>query len=154
HHAAGLRRLIEVLTPSDPDQLAHRFASVRDAADAFLHGTDVEPEFHARVRRIRAAALFIESYRQLPLLSWPRLLLDLVVEMEEQLVLWRHRHARMVERTIGRRVGTGGSDGVDYLDKTGRYRVFRDLWAIRTVLLPKGRLPPIENPGFYGFSTG
>jgi len=153
HHEANLRRLVEVLTPSDPDRLAQRFASLRETATAFLHATDVDPELQPRLRRIRAAALFIESYRELPLLSWPRLLLDLVVEMEEQLVLWRHRHARMVERTIGRRVGTGGSDGVDYLDQTGRYRVFRDLWAIRTVLLPKRRLPPIENPHFYGFST-
>ena len=58
----------------------------------------------------------------------------------------------MVERLIGRRVGTGGSDGVDYLDKTGAYRVFRDLWATRTVLLPKTRLPALANPDFYGFS--
>ena len=40
----------------------------------------------------------------------------------------------------------------DYLDKTGAYRVFRDLWAIRTVLLPKARLPALENAAFYGFS--
>ncbi|MCA9489608.1 MAG: tryptophan 2,3-dioxygenase, partial [Myxococcales bacterium] len=92
-----------------------------------------------------------ESYRELPLLSWPRLLLDLVVEVEEGIVLFRHRHARMVERTIGRRVGTGGSGGVDYLDQTGKYRVFRDLWAIRTVLLPRSRVPELENAGFYGF---
>ena len=95
--------------------------------------------------------MFIESYRELPLLSWPRLLLDLVIETEEGLVLFRHRHARMVERTIGRRVGTGGSGGVDYLDRTGQYRVFRDLWAIRTVLLPRSMVPTLENAHFYGF---
>ncbi len=153
HHEHALTRLVRVMTPADPSRLSRRFASVREAALSFLHATDVASEHQPRIRRIRAAALFIESYRELPLLSWPRLLLDLVVEMEEQLVLWRHRHARMVERTIGRRVGTGGSDGVDYLDETGRYRVFRDLWAIRTVLLPKRRLPPIEKPESYGFLT-
>jgi tryptophan 2,3-dioxygenase len=129
-----------------------RFDSLRAAARAFLDAETVAPELRHKVRRVRAAALFIESYRELPLLSWPRLLLDLVVEMEEQMVVWRHRHARMVERLIGRRVGTGGSEGVDYLDKTGAYRVFRDLWAIRTVLLPKARLPELVNPDFYGFS--
>ncbi|MEN0066085.1 MAG: tryptophan 2,3-dioxygenase family protein [Myxococcota bacterium] len=153
HHDAALERLVAVLTPTDPGSLRQRFSSVREASTAFLHANDVAPEHQPRLRRIRAAALFIESYRSLPLLSWPRLLLDLVVEMEEQLVLWRHRHVRMVERTIGRRVGTGGSGGVAYLDQTVHYRVFRDLWAIRTVLLPKGRLPPIENPEFYGFSN-
>jgi len=57
-----------------------------------------------------------------------------------------------VERLIGRRVGTGGSEGVDYLDKTGAYRVFRDLWAIRTVLLPKRLLPELADERFYGFT--
>ena len=87
------------------------------------------------------------------MLAFPRLLLDTVVELEEQLVLFRHRHARMVERTIGRRVGTGGSAGVDYLDKTAQYRVFQELWAVRTVLLRKEALPDLEGPEAYGFAT-
>ena len=145
-------RLVAALDVQDPDAMRERFDSLRAAARAFLDAETVDPSVRQRVRRVRAAALFIESYRELPLLSWPRLLLDLVVEMEEQIVVWRHRHARMVERLIGRRVGTGGSEGVDYLDKTGAYRVFRDLWAIRTVLLPKARLPELENADFYGFS--
>jgi tryptophan 2,3-dioxygenase len=145
----GMERLQQALGPQV--DLTARFADVRAAARAFLLGEGLDPSVRDRIVRVRAAALFIESYRSLPLLAWPRLLLDLVVEMEELLVLWRHRHARMVERVIGRRVGTGGSGGVEYLDKTGSYRVFRDLWAIRTVLLPRAALPPLANPGFYGF---
>ncbi|MFN7147142.1 MAG: tryptophan 2,3-dioxygenase family protein, partial [Myxococcota bacterium] len=103
-------------------------------------------------RRARAGLLFIESYRDLPLLAWPRLLLDTVVELEEQLLLWRHRHARMVERTIGRRVGTGGSSGVEYLDKTTGQRIFPELWAVRSALLPRDALPPLEAPEKYGFA--
>jgi tryptophan 2,3-dioxygenase len=80
-------------------------------------------------------------------------LLDTVVELEEQLVLFRHRHARMVERVIGRRVGTGGSSGVDYLDRTTKARIFGDLWAVRTLLMPKDRLPPLTSRAFYGFAT-
>jgi len=148
----SLARLMQALDVQDPEAMRTRFDSLRAAARAFLDAETVVPEQRHRVRRVRAAALFIESYRELPLLSWPRLLLDLVVEMEEQIVVWRHRHARMVERLIGRRVGTGGSQGVEYLDKTVSYRVFRDLWAIRTVLLPKARLPELANPDFYGFS--
>ena len=34
-------------------------------------------------------------------------------------------------------IGTGGSAGVDYLDRTTRYRIFTDLWAVRTLLLPR-----------------
>jgi tryptophan 2,3-dioxygenase len=75
-----------------------------------------------------------------------------VVELEELLLLWRNRHARMVERMIGRRVGTGGSSGVDYLDKTANIRIFKDLWAVRTVLLSKRQLPPLKDDTIYGFA--
>ena len=67
---------------------------------------------------LEQVCLFIESYRDLPLLSWPRVLIDSFVELEESLLLFRNSHARMVERMIGRRMGTGGSSGVDYLDAT------------------------------------
>jgi tryptophan 2,3-dioxygenase len=73
--------------------------------------------------------------------------------MEELFVLWRTRHARMVERVIGRRVGTGGSSGVDYLDETARYRIFPELWAVRTLLLPRAVLPPLQKPAVYGFAV-
>lgn len=150
---AALADLIARLQTKDPAFMTQRFDSLRAAARAFLYAEGCDEAVRPRMQRIRAAALFIESYRNLPLLSWPRLLLDLVVEMEEQIVLWRHRHARMVERLIGRRVGTGGSGGVDYLDQTSHYRVFRDLWAVRTLLLQQSEVPPLENPGFYGFSA-
>lgn len=151
--AAALDRLVEALGEGARGEIAARYATSQAAARAFLQAVDVEPAIRERVRRARAASLFIESYRELPLLAWPRLLLDAVVEMEEGLILFRNRHARMVERVIGRRVGTGGSGGVEYLDKTLGYRVFRDLWAIRTVLLPKDQLPELKRPELYGFAA-
>jgi tryptophan 2,3-dioxygenase len=114
---------------------------------------DTDDEARKRIRRVRAALLFIESYRELPLLAWPRLLLDTIVALEEKLVLFRTRHARMVERIIGRRTGTGGSAGVDYLDATTKYRVFTELWAVRTLLLPKDALPPLRNKEDYLFAS-
>ncbi len=104
-----------------------------------------------KVDRARAGLLFIESYRELPLLSWPRAMVDSVVEMEQSMLLFRTHHARMVERMIGRRVGTGGSSGVDYLDATTKIRIFPDLWAVRTILLKRDELPPVKNPEAYGF---
>ncbi len=104
------------------------------------------------LRRVHAGLLFIESYRDLPLLAWPRLLLETVVALEEQLLIFRHRHARMAERVIGRRVGTGGSAGVEYLDQTTAYRIFPELWAVRAVLVPRDALPPVENGSMYGFA--
>lgn len=107
-----------------------------------------------RRHRVRAAMLFIETYRDLPLLSWPREILAAVIELEQAFVLFRQRHARMVERVIGRRTGTGGSAGVEYLDQTALvYRVFRDLWAVRTMLLPRELAVLPEGAAFYGFAT-
>ena len=58
----------------------------------------------------------------------------------------------MVERMIGRRMGTGGSSGVDYLDATLKYRVFVDLWTVRTILVKRELLPAVINPEYYGFN--
>jgi tryptophan 2,3-dioxygenase len=99
--------------------------------------------------------VFIESYRELPLLAWPREVLDGLTTFEQSFVIFRQRHARMVERMIGRRTGTGGSAGVEYLDTTAlTYRVFRELWAVRTLLVRAGDLPPLEHAEIYGFAGG
>ena len=106
-----------------------------------------------KVNRSRAGLLFIESYRELPLLAWPRVLIDSFVELEEAILLFRNSHARMVERMIGRRMGTGGSSGVDYLDATLKYRIFVDLWTVRTILVRRDLLPDVANSEFYGFNS-
>ena len=126
------------------------YADERASVEAFF--TPSEEKGGARRRRIRAAALFVETYRELPLLAWPREVLDSLVEMEQQLTVFRQRHARMVERAIGRRAGTGGTAGVAYLDKTAlKYRVFKDLWAIRTLQIRREAASDLDNPDFYSF---
>ena len=108
-------------------------------------------EEESSLRRRRAGLVFIESYRELPLLAWPRKLISTLIELEQSMILWRTSHARMVERMIGRRIGTGGSSGVDYLDMTTKYRVFVDLWAVRSILIKKEDLPELKNKEFYEF---
>ena len=133
--------------------LRGRYAKEQESVRAFFHPS--EAEGGARRRRIRAAILFIESYRELPLLTWPREVIDALVELEQLFVIFRQRHARMVERMIGRRTGTGGSAGVDYLDHTAlKYRVFRDLWAVRSLQVRKEALPSLSNAAFYEFRNG
>lgn len=60
------------------------------------------------------------------------LVCERLVDIDEGMQEWRYRHVKMVERTIGRKPGTGGSDGVDYLITTLGRPVFPDLWAIRS----------------------
>ena len=56
----------------------------------------------------------------------------------------------MVERAIGRRTGTGGSDGVAYLDRTAmEYRVFHEIWAVRSLLLKGDIVPALAHADDY-----
>ncbi|MEP1307623.1 MAG: tryptophan 2,3-dioxygenase family protein [Balneola sp.] len=57
---------------------------------------------------------------------------ELLVDFDEGLQEWRYRHVKMVQRTIGTKKGTGGSDGVAYLQKTLNQVIFPDLWDIRS----------------------
>jgi len=76
-------------------EIRNRFEPGIKASENFLCATDIsDTDERARIKRIRTAVLFIESYRTLPLLAWPRLLLDTVAELEEQLILFRtHQRA-------------------------------------------------------------
>src|SRR5262249_37704776 len=61
-------------------------------------------------------------------------LAEAMMEFDENLSMWRFRHIRMVERMIGRKQGTGGSEGVGYLQTTLGKKCFPELWEVRTHL--------------------
>ncbi len=96
----------------------------------------------AMSRRALQAALFIFLYRDEPALQLPFRMLRAVMDMDELMALWRLRHALMVSRMIGRKVGTGGSSGADYLrGSADKHRIFTDLFSIATFLIPRSQLP-------------
>ena len=64
---------------------------------------------------------------------------EALVDLDEQLILWRRHHVMMVERQIGDKPGTGQGrtgdlDGIRYLQTTLGKRALPDLWAVRGVL--------------------
>ena len=59
------------------------------------------------------------------------LVFERLVDIDEGLQEWRYRHVKMVERTIGKKTGTGGSSGAEYLRSTLFTPTFADLWEIR-----------------------
>ena len=100
------------------------------------------------------AALFIHLYRDEPMLYSPFRYLTLLVEIDELFTNWRQRHAVMVQRMLGSKIGTGGSSGHDYLSATTRQnRVFVDLFRLSTFLIPREDLPvlPVELRRGLGF---
>lgn len=71
---------------------------------------------------------------QLPLY----VLSESLVDLDEYMNLWRYHHVRVVERIIGHKIGTGGSTGIGYLEKTTTKRCFPYLWRVRTELVKTG----------------
>jgi tryptophan 2,3-dioxygenase len=61
-------------------------------------------------------------------------LCESLTDFDEGLQEWRYRHMMMVQRTIGAKPGTGGSEGVEYLRSTLFKPAFPDLWAVRSLL--------------------
>ena len=76
-------------------------------------------------------AVLIDVYRNDPRNSE---LCERLVDLDEGIQEWRYRHVKMVERTIGRKPGTGGSSGAEYLKSTLSRPAFPDLWEIRASL--------------------
>lgn len=62
------------------------------------------------------------------------LLAEEMIAYDEHIGLWRIHHVRMVERMIGNKIGTGGSEGVKYLSSTLTKKCFPELWDARTHL--------------------
>lgn len=73
--------------------------------------------------------MLINVYRNDPEAA---LLLERLVDIDEGLQEWRYRHVKMVERTIGAKLGTGGSSGAEYLVSTLFRPVFPELWQVRS----------------------
>lgn len=90
------------------------------------------------------AAIFINLYRDEPILHLPFMFLNLLVEVDELFTTWRYRHALMVHRMIGSKIGTGGSSGHQYLMSTvDKHRIFKDLFDLPTYLIPRSELPKL-----------
>ena len=113
----------------------------------------LDPTEHERLRaagEVRlsypatVAALLIHLYRDQPILNIPFNLLTELTNVDELLTTWRYRHAQMVMRMIGNKIGTGGSSGHKYLAETAeRHKVFGDLDNVSSLLIPRSELPKL-----------
>ena len=87
-----------------------------------------EQRFDARAQAILAIYRDEKSHR-----DWIDVC-ERLTEFDELIVSWRLRHIQMVERTIGIKMGTGGSSGSSYLKMTLDKKFFPELWAARSLL--------------------
>ena len=93
----------------------------RDWSDAHVFSPEVE-------------AAFLTVYRN-PDTYWELYqLAEKLVDLDDAMATWRHKHVLTVERIIGGKTGTGGTAGVSYLNSTVSKRAFPELWSLRTQL--------------------
>jgi len=79
-------------------------------------------------------AAFLTVYRE-PERYWELYqLAEKLVDLDDAMATWRHKHVLTVERIIGAKRGTGGTAGVAYLQATVSKRAFPELWSLRTAL--------------------
>ena len=77
------------------------------------------------------------------------------MDVDELFTTWRQRHALMVRRMIGAKIGTGGSSGHAYLQATAdRHKVFAELADLSTFFIPRSALPELplhikQNLGYH-----
>ena len=123
-HAVLDRRLRE-------DSLRDVFFQALEALGTLSHpganATEAE-KFQARAQAIHALYRDERNHR-----DWIDVC-ERLTEFDELVVGWRLRHIQMVERTIGIRMGTGGSAGSSYLKLTLDKKFFPELWEARTYL--------------------
>jgi len=146
--ASGLKDE-NILRAFQEDEFAHarlreRFAapSLHDAFFRFLsrRGVDAPPDdpalskderatrYEARVRAVLAVITHFErGYEEF-------MLAESLIAHDEFILLWRAHHVAMVERMLGSKPGTGGSEGIGYLQTTLTKKFFPEMWEARTHL--------------------
>lgn len=125
-HATLARRLRE---PSLHDVLFDALRALGKLAKP-NPGESEEQRYQARADAIRAIYEDEKNFR-----DWIDVC-ERLTEFDELVVGWRLRHIQMVERTIGMKMGTGGSAGSSYLRLTLDKKFFPELWEARTMLRP------------------
>lgn len=124
HYADGTENRIRL-------QAALDAPSLRDSAIDALEraGFDLQDRSAAAL-----VAAWLEVYRDAD--RWFELyqLAEKLIDLDDAMAMWRHKHVLTVERIIGNKRGTGGSAGASYLRATLDKRIFPELWALRTDL--------------------
>jgi len=125
-----------------------QYESIQRTYDALFDQKKYEQLQNDGYRRLSQkatlGALFIQLYRDEPILQLPHRLLTQLINIDQLFTSWRNRHRLLVFRMIGVKIGTGGSTGHAYLKKTAdKHSVFRDIANLSTYIIPRSSLPEL-----------
>jgi len=91
------------------------------------------------------SALYIYLHRNEPLFQLPFNILNLITESDLLMTQWRQKHALLAQRMLGKKIGTGGSSGHEYLMKmANKNRPYLDLIKLSNYLLPTSLIPKMK----------
>jgi tryptophan 2,3-dioxygenase len=146
---ASDEQVIQSAMSGNPDQLQSELHNLQMTRDMFDTLFDFDKYSELKNRGVRKLsqkafinAIFVFLYKDKPLIQMPYLLLQSLLTLDERLFVWRSRHAELAQRMIGVKIGTGGTAGVDYLQRAAsNNRVFSDLKNLSTFLIPKSAIP-------------
>ncbi|MFY8159693.1 MAG: tryptophan 2,3-dioxygenase family protein [Candidatus Kapaibacteriota bacterium] len=117
---------------------------IENSMDEDYHNSQIAEGTIRLSYKASMGALLINLYRDQPILRNPFNLLTKITDVDEMFTMWRHRHAQMVLRMLGKKMGTGGSSGHGYLKQTtDQHHIYRDLHNISTLLIPRSELPEL-----------
>jgi tryptophan 2,3-dioxygenase len=124
HYAAGTRARASLEKALNEPSLREASHGALERAGFDLGDLSVEAISAAWLEVYRDAERWFDLYE----------LAEKLVDIDDSLAMWRHKHVLTVERIIGNKQGTGGSAGAPYLRSTLEKRVFPELWTLRTAL--------------------
>jgi len=128
-----------------------RISEINRQREFFKQFFDEEWYEHSRLSGARRlsyracqAALMINFYQEEPLFQMPFQMLNLLLELDANFTAWRSKHAQMVHRMLGLKMGTGGSSGFSYLmQAVNDHKVFTEFYNLSSLLVPRAYLPPL-----------
>lgn len=138
----------QTLSGSEREKELKELQATSDSFDALLDASKYQQvkesgQFRMSQKAVMSA-LFIQQYSEEPIFNLPCRFIRQLTEMDEKMTIWRYKHAMMVQRMLGTKIGTGGSSGHDYLKKTTESnRIYKDFFNMATFILAKSALPPL-----------
>jgi tryptophan 2,3-dioxygenase len=100
------------------------YAAPQEVLDA---GTDSTHEWDERIEDV-----WVEVYADNGHGTQLRELAESLTDIAEEFSDWRYRHLMAVRRSMGAKIGTGGSAGVAWLENSLQRQAFPELWSSRT----------------------
>ncbi|MDZ4661900.1 MAG: tryptophan 2,3-dioxygenase family protein [Pseudomonadota bacterium] len=148
------REALKKNTFLSPEQINKNLATIDSNLESFNSILDKEKyqklkeQGHWRFGlKALQASLFIFLYRDQPAIHLPFRLLTNLTQIDENFTTWRHRHALLAHRMLGKKMGTGGSSGHEYLvQAAAQHKIFTDFFNLTTFFIPKS-IRPVLPPG-------